>query len=249
MYSLRWSCWKELDLYNPRWNSRDLQVAEERYMRYCNISALITQMPRWTKIYPPLKCAAGVATCKAVLQIIRAVLFYAVYTYKSTETRAPDGVLLSALHLLSLALDICFQQRDSANLPSHVGDCVPLIAFAVEEIHGAFHNLANKSSLLSLLVSLMRLHKRADNFLEAGGCNLSSLIESLLKKFAELDAGCMIKLQQLPPEVAIHVSQIMSNNDTTASGSSSDSEKRKAKARERQAAILVCHRHLCVFFF
>src|ERR1044072_4873909 len=100
MYSLRWPYWKELDLYHPRWNSKDLQVAEERYLRFCSVSALTTQLPRWTKIYPPLKEIARIATCKVVLQIIRAVLFYAVVTFKSAESRAPDGVLLPALHLL-----------------------------------------------------------------------------------------------------------------------------------------------------
>lgn len=47
------------------------------------------------------------ATCKVVLEIIRAVLFHAVVTFKSPESRAPDSVLLPALHLLSLSLDIC----------------------------------------------------------------------------------------------------------------------------------------------
>ncbi|KAJ0566828.1 putative carboxypeptidase U [Helianthus annuus] len=54
MYQLRLQYWKELDLYHPRWNSRDLQVAEERYMRFCNVSALTNQFPKWSKIYPPL---------------------------------------------------------------------------------------------------------------------------------------------------------------------------------------------------
>lgn len=246
---MRWKYWKELDLYHPRWNSRDLQAAEERYMRYCSVSAWAAQLPRWTKIYPPLKGVARIATCKPVLQIIRAVLFYAVFTDKLAETRAPDGVLLTALHLLSLALDICFQQRELGEVPFYTGDCTSMLAFAGEEICEGLSYGASEQSLLSLLVSLMRLRKREslDNFLEAGSCDLSSLIESLLKKFAEIDSGCMVKLQQLAPEVVIHLSQSIPTSNTNTLGSSSDSEKRKAKARERQAAILVrCH---CTFLF
>ena len=134
MYKLRLQYWKELDLYHPRWNSRDLQVAEERYLRFCGASALTTQLPKWTKIYDPLSGIARVGTCKMVLQIVRAVLFYAVYTDKSTESRAPDSLLLTALHLLSLALDICFWQRDSGDRLCNIGESVPILAFAGEEI-------------------------------------------------------------------------------------------------------------------
>ncbi|KDP35634.1 hypothetical protein JCGZ_09072 [Jatropha curcas] len=240
MYSLRWTFWKELDLYHPRWNSRELQVAEERYLRYCSVSALTTQLPRWTKIHPPLKGVAKIATCKVVLRIIRAVLFYAVFSDKVTETRAPDDVLIMALHLLSLGLDICFQRRERMDMSPLTGGSIPLLAFACEEIREGLNYGAGNQSLLSLLVSLMRMHKREnlDVFLEADSCNLSSLIESLLKKFAELDSSCMIKLQQLAPEVVIYLSQSISTSAFQSLGSASDSEKRKAKARERQAAVL-----------
>ncbi|KAK9289575.1 hypothetical protein L1049_007731 [Liquidambar formosana] len=240
MYSLRWTYWKELDLYHPRWNLRDLQVAEERYLRFRSVSALTTQLPRWTKIYPPLNGVARVATCKVVLQIVRTVLFYAVFTDKSTASRAPDGVLLTALHLLSLALDICSMQRESSNRSCYVGDSIPILAFADEGIGGGINNRFGEQSLLSLLVALMRMHKKEnlDNFVEAGNCNLSSLIESLLKKFAEIDSGCMTRIQKLAPEVVNHLSQSIPNSDVNILGSASDSEKRKAKARERQAAIL-----------
>ncbi|GAV69454.1 zf-UBR domain-containing protein [Cephalotus follicularis] len=238
MYSLRWTNWKELDLYHPRWNSRDLQVAEERYLRFHSVSALTTQLPRWTTIYPPLKGIARVATCKPVLQIIRAVLFYSVFTDKSSESRAPDNVLITALHLHSLALDICFQHKESMDRSSQVGDFTPMLAFAGEEIGEKYG--AGKQSLLSLLVILMRIHKKenVNSFLEAGNFSLSSLTEHLLKKFAEIHPGCMTKLQELAPEVVSHISQSIPNSDANVLGSASDSEKRKAKARERQAAIL-----------
>ncbi|XP_059595098.1 E3 ubiquitin-protein ligase PRT6 isoform X1 [Vitis vinifera] len=240
MYSLRQAYWKELDLYHPRWNPRDLQFAEERYSRFCNVSALTTQLPKWTKIYQPLNGIARIATCKVVLQIVRAVLFYAVFTDKVAASRAPDGVLLTALHLLSLALDICFLQKEASNRSCHNEDSIPMLAFAGEEIFVGVHNRFGEHSLLSLLVLLMGKHKREnpDNFIEAINCNLSSWIESLLKKFAEMDSNCMAKLQKLAPEVVNHLLQSNPNGDTNALGSASDGEKRKAKARERQAAIM-----------
>ncbi|KAH9672311.1 E3 ubiquitin-protein ligase PRT6 [Citrus sinensis] len=240
MYSLRWSYWKELDIYHPRWSSRDLQVAEERYLRFCSVSALTAQLPRWTKIYYPLESIAGIATCKVVLQVIRAVLFYAVFTDNPTDSRAPYGVLLTALHLLALALDVCFQKKKSGDQSCDIGGSTPILDFASEEIAEGLNNGAGKQSLLSLLVFLMGMYKKdgADNFLEAGNCNLSSVIESLLKKFAEIDSRCMTKLQQLAPEIVSHLSQSLPRDDTSGSFSASDSEKRKAKARERQAAIL-----------
>ncbi|KAF4388594.1 hypothetical protein G4B88_021505 [Cannabis sativa] len=239
-YSLHWSFWSELDLYHPRWNSRDLQVAEERYLRFRGVSALTNQLPRWTKIYPPLKGVARVVTCKAVLQIVRSVLFYAVFTDKSIESRAPDDVLITSLHLLSLGLDTCFQHRDSGDLSCYDGESIPMLAFAGEEIGQGLKYGAGEQSLLSLLVLLMRMHKKenSENSLDSGSCNLSSLIENLLKKFAEIDSGCMTKLQQLTPEVVGYLPQTFPTDDTNASRSGSDGEKRKAKARERQAAIL-----------
>lgn len=242
MYSLRWPFWKELDLYHPRWNSKDLQVAEERYMHFCSVSALTTQLPQWTKIHPPLRGIARVATCKVVLHIIRAVLFYAAFTFKSSESCAPDSVLLPALHLLSLSLDICFQQKESSENTCHDVSHLPIIAFSGEIIESSF----GEQSLLSLLVLLMEMHRKenVDNFVEAGGCSLYTLIESLLKKFAEIDNRCMTMLQKLAPEVVSYISEYVPTRDSSVSSSASDSEKRKAKARERQAAIMVGY---CVF--
>lgn len=237
MYKLRLEYWKEFDLYHPRWNSRDLQAAEERYLRFCNVSAVTAQLPKWSKIYDPLGGIARIATCKTVLQIIRAVLFYAVFSDKSTASRAPDGVLLAALHLLSLALDICSVQRESGVRSCYAGDVVPILEFAHEESTTRHGN----QSLLSLLVMLMRIHEKekVDNFIEAATFSLSSLSENLVKKFAQLEPGCLMKLQKLAPEVVNQLSQSISNPDASISGFASDNDKRKAKARERQAAILV----------
>lgn len=234
-YSLRLSYWKELDLYHPCWNPRDLQVAEERYSRFCGVSALSAQLPRWTNIYQPLIGIARVATCRTILHVIRAVLFYAVFTDRSAESRAPDGVLITALHLLSLALDICSLDRKSSHLSAHDGDCSPLVAGATEEIEVGLHDESGRQSLLSLLVLLMRMHRKENmgSSMEAGSFNISSLVEILLKKFAELDSKCMTKLQQFAPEIVENKA-----DETVSFGAASDTEKRKMKAREKQAAIL-----------
>lgn len=240
MYKLRLAFWKELDLYHPRWNSRDLQVAEERYLRFCNVSALTNQLPKWTKIYPPLNGLARVATCKTVLQIIRAVLFYALFTDKLMASRAPDGVLITALHLLSLALDTSQVQIERGDQSSHVDNSIPLLAFAGEEISTGLNDGYDNQSLLSLLVSLMRINKKENmyNFVESGGFDLSSMIKNLLQKFAELHSGCLTKLQILAPEVVNQLSHSRPSSNANNGASISDSDKRKAKARERQAAIM-----------
>ncbi|KAJ4978954.1 hypothetical protein NE237_009734 [Protea cynaroides] len=247
-YSLRKSYWKELDLYHPRWNSRELQIAEERYLRFCKVSALTNQLPRWTKIFYPLQGIARIATSKAVLQIVRAVIFYAVFTDKTSASRAPDAVILTALHLLSLALDICYLQRQSDDNSSVstsfvVEDLMPVLAFALEEVDvgaTAGMNARRHQNMLSLLVSLMRMHQKEslDLFIETGNCNLSSLIEGLLKKFYDLESVCKTELQRIAPEVVSHLTQPFLDIDTHVLGSTSEAEERKAKSRERQAAIL-----------
>ncbi|KAK6779288.1 hypothetical protein RDI58_021472 [Solanum bulbocastanum] len=235
MYKLRTPYWKELDLYHPRWNSKELQVAEERYMQFCNVSVFTSQLPKWTKIYPPLGGIAKIATCKTVLQIVRAIVFYAVFSDKSNASRAPDGVLLTALHLLSLALDICYMHRGSGDHSCFGDDVIPIVALASEELSLSKYG---DQSLLSLLVLLMRKYRKENDFVEAGIFKLSSMIGSLLKKFAELQSGCKMKLQDLAPEVVNQLSQSVSTGDTKNLESVSDSDKRKAKARERQAAIM-----------
>lgn len=229
MYSLRWPYWEELDLYHPRWNLRDLQVAEERYARFCSKSALTAQLPRWNPIYAPLSGISGVATCKMTLRVIRSVLFYAISRDKPSESRAPETVLILALHLLFLALDICSQLRESSTLS----------VFATEVADASSYDYG-EPSLLSLLVILKKLHKRDGvSLLDVGSCDLSSLIESLLKKFAELNHSCMVKLQQLAPELVNHMAQSALKSDIGSSRGGSDGEKHKAKARQRQAAIMV----------
>ncbi|KAF3666380.1 hypothetical protein FXO38_09093 [Capsicum annuum] len=232
-YKLRTPYWKELDLYHPRWNSKELQVAEERYMQFCNASALTSQLPKWTKIYPPLGGIAKIATCKTVLQIVRAVVFYAVFSDKSNASCAPDDVLLTALHLLYLALDICYMHRGSGDCSCYGDDVIPILALASEELSLSKYG---DQSLLSLLVLLMRKYRKENDFVEAGIFDLSSLIGSLLEKFAELQYECKIKLQDLAPDVVNQLAQSVSTGDTNNLEFVPDSDKCKAKARERQAA-------------
>ncbi|XP_042000562.1 E3 ubiquitin-protein ligase PRT6-like isoform X2 [Salvia splendens] len=236
MYKLRSSYWKDLDLYHPRWNLRDQQAAEERYLLFCNVSAMSAQLPRWTKIYPPLRGIAKIATCKTLLQIVRAVLFYGVFSDKLATPRALDGVLLTALHLLALALDVCRLQKELGDPFCYVGDIIPVLAFASEEIPTSKYG---DQSLLSILVILMRTHEKenAQNFMEAGDFNLSSVVMGLIKAFVALEPACMTKLQKLAPQLANKFSKSISN-DNASDMDLSDCEKRKAKSRERQTAIL-----------
>ncbi|KAL5716697.1 RING-type E3 ubiquitin transferase [Ranunculus cassubicifolius] len=243
-YSLRKSYWEELDLYHPRWSSRDLQVAEERYLRFCKVSASSVQLPRWTNVYQPLNGISRVATCRTVLEIVRAALFYAVCSDKPSSSRAPDGVLITALHLLSLALDVCLLARKSSeNVSTSHNMELPVIAFAREEVDTETTNksdVCKNQSLLSLLVSLMAMHRMeaVNNYSEAGQSDLYSMIEILLKKFAELDVGCMNKLKTLAPEIVCHLSPTETNTNIHMSDSTSNFQDRKAKGKERQAAIL-----------
>ncbi|XP_072959504.1 E3 ubiquitin-protein ligase PRT6 isoform X1 [Typha angustifolia] len=253
-YSLRESYWKELDLYHPRWNSRDLQVAEERYFRFCKASALNVQLPRWTNVFDPLSNISKIATSKGVLNIVCAVLFYAVYGDTSSASLAPDGVLITALHLVSLALDICDSKsqmrmdqyatdvlqydNESCEVPSHYAkDFFPILTYASGEFI-AGSDIGQNQNMLSLLVLLMHKYKEENdsNCSVSRYCNISTLIEALLKKFAMLSNECMVTLKQMVP--ALVSSMPEPSSAVRNSASTSNSAERKAKARERQAAIM-----------
>ena len=206
--------WKELDLYHPRWSSRELQIAKERYYRFCKVSALGAQLPQWTHVLSPMRSISKIATSKAVLQIIRVVLFYAVYTDASSVSRAPDSVLVTGLHLLSLALDICesgsqisadqygmdLLQHDDESwvvLSSDEKEAFPILTYSTELVSPESDKL-KKDSMLTLLVSLM--HKE-NNDITSSGCSIPSLVESLLKRFAKLSKQCMSAVRQMAPQV------------------------------------------------
>ncbi|CAL4977827.1 unnamed protein product [Urochloa decumbens] len=253
-YVLRKSCWNELDLYHPRWNSRELQIAEERYYRFCKVSALNAQLPRWTHVFSPLRSISNIATSKAVLQIVRAVLFYAVHSKAASASRAPDNVLVAGLHLLWLALDICDSERQvHANqydmdvvqhddeswvvLSSYTEEAFPILIYSTEVVSPESDNV-KKESMLTLLVSLMHKYKEENDSTFSGSkyCNIPSLIENLLKKFAKLSKECMFTLRQMAPHIV--PSTLESSSIKETQGTSSDSMDKKAKARQRQAAIM-----------
>ncbi|KAL6626741.1 hypothetical protein ACP70R_030467 [Stipagrostis hirtigluma subsp. patula] len=253
-YVLRKACWKELDLYHPRWNSRELQIAEERYYRFCKISALNAQLPQWTHVFKPLSSISNIATSKAVLQIVRAVLFYAVHSDASSASRAPDNVLVTGLHLLWLALDICesesqihanqhgmdIVQHDDESwvvLSSYTEETFPILTYSTEVVASVSDKVKNES-MLTLLVSLMNKYKEETDITFSGSkyCNIPSLIESLLKKFAKLSKECMFTLRQMAPHVVPSTTD--HSNAKESLGCSSESMEKKAKARQRQAAIM-----------
>ncbi|CAM8910449.1 unnamed protein product [Rhodiola kirilowii] len=234
-YSLRRKYWKDLDIYHPRWRPKDLQVAEERYLHFCGTSAVTEQLPKWSEIYHPLNGIARVGTCKMVQQLTRAVLYYACVTYDQTPSRAPDEVLLTALHLLSLALDICLVLKGS-NGSHHAEDPIPLLAAACEKIDKVNSGIVEDHSLLSLLVLLMRKCMKDTVVMEGSNRNLLILTRSLLKKFAELDICCLNYLRVIAPEVVGSLSSSGASNCTDSLNLNND--KHKTKARLRQAAIL-----------
>lgn len=210
-----------MDLCHPRWNSRDLLIAEERYERICSVCASVTQLPQRTKIYYPLYTLSGIATCKAILQIVRVVLFYAYFSDNPSQSRAPDGVVLTTLHLLSLAIDVCHVHKlavitssGETNLNVLQDGVIPILAFPGEEIDVA-HDMGTYSwkhqSMLSLLVSLMRKYKNDNehNFLGESNCSFSLLIEMLLKRIAVLDSDCRNKLLSLAPDVITRVKELV----------------------------------------
>ncbi|KAM0953533.1 putative carboxypeptidase U transcription factor interactor and regulator Znf-B family [Dioscorea sansibarensis] len=255
-YSLQELYWKELDLYHPRWNSWELQIVEERYGRFCNVSALNVQLPQWTEIYCPLITVSTIATSRAALQIIRAVLYYALFADVSSANRAPDSVVITALHLLALALDICEKSnqvsagnsehmdgQSCTNAPCYSKDLLLVLSFACEEFDVGLTDGSpfwKSQNMLSLLVSLMRKDREGKNkqYTETRQCNISSLIETLLKKFVQLSAACKAEIRKLEPELIYDISQRHSNTAMENSALDSGFEERRAKIRERQAAIL-----------
>ena len=107
----------------------------------------------------------------------------------------------------------------------------PILRYAHEKIDG------KNESMISLLLSLMRKYKEgnANIFEDSRLCDISSLIECLVIKFAKLNNTCMDELKRLAPDV-----MRKSDSEKTLQRSVSD-DHRKAKAKERQAAILVSH--------
>lgn len=230
MYKLRPSYWKYLDLYHPRLNSRDRKAAQERYFRFCNVSALSVQLPRWTKIYPPLKGIAKLATCKTIFQIVLAALFYAISSDEAPNLCPSEGVLVTALHLLALVLDVCQSERESNDC-----DITQLLAFATQE---TYTNKYGHQSLLSLLIK-MRLENNAQNLTEAENIYPSSLVTNLIERLVALEPACMTTLQKRQPLLADQFSQSILNDNARNLDLSNESEMHKPKLLPSQVSVMV----------
>ncbi|KAJ0962404.1 hypothetical protein J5N97_030232 [Dioscorea zingiberensis] len=257
-YSPRGRVLERFDLYHPRWNSRELQVAEERYLHFCSVSALNVQLPQWSGNLYPMSTISRIATSKAVAQIIRAVLYYAFLADVSSANRVPDSVLITALHLLSLALDICEKSNLKCTESNVDLSCIddqscpgvpcfessfPILTYACEvfDVGAADASVFwRKKNMLSLLVLLMKKYKEQSNksYADTRQCDISSLIENIVKKFAHQSAECNARLRQLEPDLTHNIFQRASDKVAKNLASDSGFEERRAKMRERQAAIL-----------
>ncbi|KAG0593011.1 hypothetical protein KC19_1G298000 [Ceratodon purpureus] len=257
-YVLREECWRELDLYHPRWSPRELQSAEERYLRACRAPAVFLQLPRWSQPFAALQDLGRLITTSRIHDMLRSIFFHAVYA----EDPSTMELLLHALHLLALALDVCKSQNEPGSpfldlnsslhgfnnsSSSNVEDRPPLLLRCVERVTVARVDATattEPQSMLSLLVLLLR--KRVnDGVDEPGAYGFGDLIKKLLRSFAELDRGCMDEIEVLAPEI-LHrgsvgatlkggrVGDINFKDDISVS----ESDRRKAIARERQAAAM-----------
>lgn len=261
-FSLRQECWKELDLYHPRWNARELQSAEDRYFRACKASSVIKQLPQWQKPFTPFQNLSRLATCKGVHDILRSIFFHAVFSEKLSESRAPENVLITALHLLALGLDVCsmfayrkgleyksggFQVETTSSMQD-AQEPPPLLAYATERVYFGgvdVSDISNRQSLLSLLVLLMRRYSATEAqgvARESHLCSMGTLIKSLLEKFSKLHNGCMYEIESLAPEILHRVSSCQDDKVDVANMTQktclSDVDRKKLVARERQAAVM-----------
>ncbi|KAF8379035.1 hypothetical protein HHK36_028462 [Tetracentron sinense] len=243
-------------------NYLSLNIKQSKLLTYRFFGLSTTDSLRRELVY---KLAIGDATHSQLVKSLPHDLSLNDQLQKILDTIAeysnPSGMKQHCMHLLSLALDIYFLQKQSGDQTCMSTSCYnedPLhwLAFAGEEIDVGATDKSDAwegQSMLSLLVSLMRTHKKdLSNFIEAGNCNMASLIEDLLKKFVDLNAGCMTKMQGLAPEVVCHLPQSVPNSYINILGSAFDAEDRKAKARERQTTILVRCSTLfshCIFLY
>ncbi|KAH7292156.1 hypothetical protein KP509_29G053500 [Ceratopteris richardii] len=260
-FSLRQECWNEFDLYHPRWNARALQSAEERYFHACKVSPIIKQVPQWQSPFAPFESLSRIATCKKVLDMLRSTFCHALFSTNLSESCAPEDVLITALHLLALALDICSlsacrksldykvstshcetPNSDSQELPPLLANATEYVLFKGVEYPG----ISNRQSLISMLVLLMQRYIGDKGSLEAAGepqsCNIGVLIKNLLVKFSNLHKGCMQEIKSLAPEIVERMlpskGDVSKENIRLEQSNLAEADKKKLLARERQAAIM-----------
>ncbi|MCL7033482.1 hypothetical protein MKW94_010257, partial [Papaver nudicaule] len=232
-FSLRANYWKHLDIYHPRWNPRDAQKAEARYMDILEDTNLaILLRPKWEVIIEPLQSISEIATSRSLLEIIRAVIYYSSMKDKPSELRPPYKVILISLHLLLIGLEISEMKIRNSEEKE---DALRFLALASEEISvgpSAESDAVKKKTLLSLLISIMKVY-------EVEQCDLSGLIKCILEKFGSLSVCCTTELQKLAGEVVpVLMLHPFPNSGFSTPSSSSDAEERKLKARARQAATM-----------
>ncbi|XP_024369767.1 E3 ubiquitin-protein ligase PRT6 isoform X2 [Physcomitrium patens] len=190
-YVLRESCWCELDLYHPRWIPRELQLAEDRYLRACKTPAVIAQLPRWKQPFKQMQNLGRIIISRRVHDMLRSIFFHAAFAENLSKSRAPEGLLLSALHLLALALDVCvayklavgdtvcgaksticpsldlnvYSDGASTSTGDYAEDVPPLLLGSVEKVEVALEDgstMEEDQSMLSLLVLLLRKNNTGD---------------------------------------------------------------------------------------
>ncbi|XP_024382980.1 E3 ubiquitin-protein ligase PRT6 isoform X2 [Physcomitrium patens] len=225
-YVLREDYWCELDLYHLRWNSRNIQVAEDRYLRARKVPAMFVQLPRWKQPYKQFQNLGQFSICRRVHDMLRSVFFHAAFAENPSKSRAPEGLLLSALHLLALALDVCSAYKMSAegatpgasstisrplgldmcSTDKNCEDTPPLLLDSVKRVAVAREDgsmMEEQQSMLSTLVLVLRKNNTGDNMATSalGNFRVGGLIKNLLLRFGELNQNCLGEIELLAPEI------------------------------------------------
>lgn len=198
-YVLRDECWRELDLYHPRWSPRELQSAEERYLRACKAPAVFLQLPRWKAPFVQLHTMGRFVISARVHDILRSVFFHAAYAENLSESRAPEGLLFIALHLLALALDVCALPQNKPGSGSSVAESqspAPSSGFPSFDLNTPSYGIPSPTSSdvqdqPPLLVRAVErvLVGRADGTMMAEHQSTLSLLVLLLRKFSTGDGA------------------------------------------------------------
>lgn len=268
-YVLRDDCWCELDLYHLRWSPRELQLAEDRYLRACKAPAVFAQLPRWKQPFEQLQNLGRIIITSRVHDMLRSVFFHAAFAENPSESRSPEGLLFSALHLLALALDVCAAYKNKmatkdtiSESSSADGSSTPecrdrenslaLLLGAVERVKVGRADgsmMEEPQSMLSILVLLLRKNSTRDNMAtsDIGNYSVGGLIKNLLRRFAELNQSCMVELELLAPEIFQRISTAGATCWAGGSGDNcrkddslvSELDRSRSMARERQAAVMV----------
>eukprot|EP00850_Spirogloea_muscicola_P017096 SM000143S00761 [mRNA] locus=s143:215929:225527:- [translate_table: standard] len=255
-YTLKKECWRELDLYHVRWSPRELQRTQDRFQEVLGIPASTSQLPTWQDPTPPLSSLWQIATTSGVYKMVVSVLFHAqaVDAQGVSTSRAPDHVVLAALHLLALGLSACKAAVGKQLIRAQE---VPLVSRAaeyvtVQEVRGRH----GSCSLLSLLADLQR--KWADRSFANGQLSriandgggrleegergeLAQLAARLLKELTVLSKACRREAEELAPDIVGVCTDSPTVTGMAASSppaGSVEGDRRKMLAKMRQAEAM-----------